>query len=184
MPASWGDLENLTELQIMFTDIGGTLPVSWGNLANLERLNIIFNKVTGQIPSSWENLAPQNLLIMGNHLEGAIPSWIVETPNYLIQNNCFDTNDLDPAIEDALIASEQRGHMWRVQNYCLSNVEVTKTLSNENPAPGELFTLTIGYENFGPQKAPRFILSEVIDDDIELMTSLPPETQAVVNKEF
>lgn len=28
------------------------------------------------------------------------------------------------------------------------------------------------------------MVSEVIDEDIELITSIPPESQAVVNKEF
>gem|GEM_PF-6157456 len=69
MPESWGNLVNLEELQIMFTNIDGELPASWGNLVNLERLNIIFNKFSGEIPSSWNTLAPQNLLIMGNHFQ-------------------------------------------------------------------------------------------------------------------
>lgn len=121
---------------------------------------------------------------MANHLEGQIPAWITNAQNYLIQNNCLDIDNVDPALEAVLDQSAERGNMWRVQNNCLSDVVVTKTLSNLNPLPGEQFTLTIGYKNFGPQKAPRFMVSEVIDDDIELITSVPPEAQAIVNKEF
>lgn len=95
------------------------------------------------MPSSWEDLAPQNLLIMGNHLEGQIPAWITNADNYLIQNNCFDIDGIAPALEGVLDQSAARGNMWRVQNNCLSDVVVTKTLSNLNPLPGEQFTLTI-----------------------------------------
>lgn len=98
---------------------------------------------------------------------------------FKIDNNCLDTNGLGQGLIDSL---DTNNATWTSQANCLSNVQLTKTLSKVNPIPGEDFTLTISYNNIGQQKAPRFQINEVLDEDIQLMTSVPPETLTTVNK--
>lgn len=98
---------------------------------------------------------------------------------FKIDANCLDATGLSPEMIDNL---DTYNSTWTSQSNCLSNVQVTKVLSKSNPIPGEDFTLTISYNNIGQQKAPRFQINEVLDEDIQLMTSVPPETLMTVNK--
>lgn len=183
LPADWSSLTNLDSIQISFTKITWELPEEWSALTNLTDLQIFFNNITGPIPDSRSVFAGvpfDKFRLNNNHLEGTIPSWIENmTQNFKIDSNCLNTNGLSP---EMIAVLDEFNWTWESQNNCLSNVQVTKVLSNEMPVPGEDFTLTISYHNIWSQKAPRFQVNEVIDEDIQLMTSVPPWTLTTVNK--
>ena len=183
LPADWSNLTNLVRINISFTKITWQLPEEWSTLTNLDELQIFFNNITGPIPDSrsvFAGMPFDKFRLNNNHLEGTIPSWIENmTQNFKIDANCLDTNGLSP---EMIAVLDEFNWTWESQNNCLSNVQVSKVLSNEMPVPGEDFTLTISYQNIGSQKAPRFQINEVIDEDIQLMTSVPPGTLTTVNK--
>lgn len=61
---------------------------------------------------------------------------------------------------------------------------ITKSLSTTDLSPGETFTMTIHYKNHGTQKAPRFEINEVLGSNLELLSTVPPQSSAIVNKQF
>jgi hypothetical protein len=69
---------NVTEINLFFNDLSGTLPSSIGNLVQLQRLLISSNYISGAIPVSIGNLVNlEGLFLSSNQLTGAIPSSIV-----------------------------------------------------------------------------------------------------------
>lgn len=65
----------VSELDIPFRNLGGSIPSEIGNLTALTTLRIDGNKLTGQIPSSLCNLSKLNRLdVDDNSLTGSLPS--------------------------------------------------------------------------------------------------------------
>jgi len=102
---------------------------------------------------------------------------------FKIENNCLNLDSVAPASSLESNLNENAGS-WTNQNNCLSDMLITKSLSTNDLNPGEVFTMTIHYENNGTQKAPRFEINEVLGSHLELLSSIPSQSSAIVNKQF
>ena len=77
LPASWGNLTNLTQLHLSDNSLTGPLPASWGNLTNLTQLHLDRNSLTGPLPASWGNLTNlTHLHLSRNSLTGPLPAFL------------------------------------------------------------------------------------------------------------
>ena len=77
LPATLGNLTNLTQLHLGENNLTGPLPATLGNLTKLESLVLWLNSLTGPLPASWGNLTNLTQLHLGgNSLTGPLPaSW-------------------------------------------------------------------------------------------------------------
>lgn len=67
----------VTELNLFFNQLSGTIPNQIGNLSKLKILKLWANDLSGQIPSSIGNLTNlEELVLSSNELTGTIPSTI------------------------------------------------------------------------------------------------------------
>ncbi|CAL5335563.1 unnamed protein product [Camellia sinensis] len=74
IPASLGNLTQITYLDFGSNSFGGQIPSSISNLAKLNTLCLDGNNLTGQIPDSLGNMSQLTLLYLsGNNLNGQIP---------------------------------------------------------------------------------------------------------------
>ncbi|KAF8044258.1 hypothetical protein BT93_A2293 [Corymbia citriodora subsp. variegata] len=75
IPGNIGELmPYLTDLDISWNSLNGTIPLSIGNMANLTTLVISNNYLSGEIPWFWSNLSLLYILDMSNNsLSGPIP---------------------------------------------------------------------------------------------------------------
>ena len=74
LPAEFGNLTELTHLQIFGNSLTGSIPPELGNLANLTQLGLQSNSLTGPIPPELGNLANLTQLgLQSNSLTGPIP---------------------------------------------------------------------------------------------------------------
>ena len=75
IPASLGDLSNLTRLYLYGNELTGTIPTDLGDLTNLQQLSLSSNKLTGTIPTEVADLTNlQELYLNGNaDLTGPLP---------------------------------------------------------------------------------------------------------------
>ena len=65
----------VTELNLGFNELSGTIPSELGNLSNLSTLDLGVNRLSGTIPSELGNLSNLwSLVFWGNQLSGTIPS--------------------------------------------------------------------------------------------------------------
>jgi len=75
IPSDLQDLANLYYLNLANNQLSGVIPVELGTLSELEGLIISDNELTGTIPAQLGNLSKLKWLILrGNMLEGNIPS--------------------------------------------------------------------------------------------------------------
>ncbi len=85
LPASLGNLSQLTILGLLGNHIGGTIPASLGNLSNLKNLTLGSNNFSGEIPASLGNLSNLTYIsVIYNSLSGAIPTSLGNLPNLLV----------------------------------------------------------------------------------------------------
>ncbi len=187
LPSSWANLTNLEQLNISFTKLTGPLPASWSALTNLDELKIFFNNIKGEIPDTWSVFTTQQFQrfwLQNNNLEWDVPTWMENMDQiFKIENNCLNLDSVAPASSLESNLNENAGS-WTNQNNCLSDMLITKSLSTNDLNPGEVFTMTIHYENNGTQKAPRFEINEVLGSHLELLSSIPSQSSAIVNKQF
>ncbi|KAK6263924.1 hypothetical protein SCA6_019358 [Theobroma cacao] len=111
LPASIGNLKNLTNLILVGCGFNGPIPDSIGSLSQLRFLSLNSNGFTGRIPPSIGNLS--NLVwldLADNQLEGPIPVSNVSTPglDMLIhtQHFHFGKNKLSGQIPFQLFSSD------------------------------------------------------------------------------
>ncbi|KAH9627144.1 hypothetical protein KSS87_018384 [Heliosperma pusillum] len=110
-----GDLASLSELQILDlsynTGLTGSLPASIGQLTNLTSLSLNSNKFTGPIPASMGNLAKVSWLdLADNKLSGSIPVSNGTTPGLDLLTHTkhfhFGKNQLSGTIPPKLFTSD------------------------------------------------------------------------------
>ena len=92
IPPEVGNLTNLTRLYLNYNSLTGSIPREVGNLTNLTRLYLYDNSLTGNIPPEVGNLTSLTLLsLRQNSLTGSIPSEIGNLTNltglYLYDNS-------------------------------------------------------------------------------------------------
>jgi len=77
IPHSIGDLINLTELKLQYNELSGEIPHSIGDLINLTDLYLRENQLTGAIPLEiWNLINLDRLYLEYNDLNGEIPDSI------------------------------------------------------------------------------------------------------------
>ncbi len=75
VPASLGNLSNLTKLYFSTNGLIGSIPAEFGNLSKLVELHLFRNQLTGSIPASLGNLSQmKDLILFSNQLAGSIPA--------------------------------------------------------------------------------------------------------------
>ncbi|KAF8042001.1 hypothetical protein BT93_A0562 [Corymbia citriodora subsp. variegata] len=95
IPSSFTNLSRLSYLDFSFNNFNGSIP-SVSKSINLTQINLSHNKLTGQIDSTqWESLSSLLVLDLGfNLLEGNIPSSLFTLPSIqklLLSNNRFSS---------------------------------------------------------------------------------------------
>ena len=101
LPASLGNLSNLTDLSLHSNQLTGSIPPELGNLSNLQYLGISSNQLTGSIPPELGNLS--NLIILQlsiNQLTGSIPAELSNLSN--LQQLLLYFNQLTGSIPSSL----------------------------------------------------------------------------------
>lgn len=85
IPASFGDLTNLTFVNLAINQLSGELPVSVGNLTNVHTFTVERNAITGTIPVSIGDMVSLRSLNLGsNQLSGTIPPDLQKLTNLTI----------------------------------------------------------------------------------------------------
>jgi Leucine-rich repeat (LRR) protein len=101
IPASIGNLVNLTLLWLTQNHLSGSIPSSIGNLVNITRFWLNKNQLNGSIPSSIGNLVKlKDLDLSENQLSGSIPSSIGNLVN--LNNLYLDANQLSGSIPSSI----------------------------------------------------------------------------------
>ena len=84
LPASLGELSQLTYLNVGANFLGGPIPPSLSDLTNLKQLDLNSNSFSGQIPAGFFVSAQlpelSYLNVNNNHLTGPIPLVVGESP--------------------------------------------------------------------------------------------------------
>lgn len=81
LPASIGDLKQLSVLFIDNTGLSGSLPAGLGQLLNLTQLSAANNRFTGPIPAGLATLQRlQRLTLYSNQLTGTFPAKLLALP--------------------------------------------------------------------------------------------------------
>ncbi|KAK7198864.1 Leucine rich repeat protein [Novymonas esmeraldas] len=90
LPASWGRLTQLTEVNLEGNALSGTLPADWATLQAVSTMNVQGNALSGTLPADWSSLkALRRLDISRNQLIGSLPaSWgSLQLRNLYINHN-------------------------------------------------------------------------------------------------
>ncbi|KAK7199564.1 Leucine rich repeat/Leucine Rich Repeat [Novymonas esmeraldas] len=74
LPAAWGSLTGLRKLNLGGNGLSGTLPAEWGSLVHMTTLDLSRNSLTGRIPASWGSMTElEELYLNDNQLTGSLP---------------------------------------------------------------------------------------------------------------
>ena len=76
MPASLGELNMLTGLNLRTNALKGSIPAELGDLTNLTYLNLHTNQLTGPIPDLSGITGLEELYLTRNMLTGPVPAWL------------------------------------------------------------------------------------------------------------
>ncbi|KAL3154975.1 hypothetical protein ABBQ38_011503 [Trebouxia sp. C0009 RCD-2024] len=75
LPESWSSLSHLEELLLSYNGLTGTLPESYSNLSHLTSLDLSYNVVTGSLPTAWSQMSQLGSLDLSNNaISGSLPS--------------------------------------------------------------------------------------------------------------
>ncbi|XP_050247713.1 probable LRR receptor-like serine/threonine-protein kinase At1g53430 isoform X2 [Quercus robur] len=91
---------SITHIQLKRLNLSGVLPADFGNLINLQELDLSFNYISGSIPSSFSQLPLVILSLSGNRLSGKIPNGIGEIGS--LEELVLEANQLDGRLPENL----------------------------------------------------------------------------------
>lgn len=92
IPASLGQLTSLEKLEFSFNNLSGTIPAELGQLVNLEILALNGTGLTGNIPAELGNLfSLKQLHLSSNELSGTVPKSLANLQKIEVFN-VFDNN--------------------------------------------------------------------------------------------
>jgi Leucine-rich repeat (LRR) protein len=129
LPSEIGNLTALTLLHLGSNQIGGSIPVEIGNLTNLTNIYLYNNQLSGTIPAEIGNLANVTRMnLSGNQLSGALPAEIGNLANLTTLDLCY--NQLSGLIPVEIGRLTNLSVLWLVENQLSGSI------------PSELFTLT------------------------------------------
>ena len=129
IPASLGNLANLTWLDFDFNQLNGSIPPQLGNLSNLTVLRLGSNQLTGSIPPELGRLSSLSILGLGNNrLTGSIPPQLGSLAS--LTRISLWNNDLTGPIPAEL------GNLSRLTKLSLGSNQLT------GPMPASLGNLT------------------------------------------
>ena len=75
LPSSWSQLTSLRSLEVQYNLITGTLPSWLYNMSSLEDIKMSYNSLTGSLSSQWGQMSNLRWLDLSqNNFEGSIPS--------------------------------------------------------------------------------------------------------------
>ena len=103
IPASYGSLSALVELNLSWNYLRGSIPSELGNLTNLVRLVLSSNNLSGQIPTTIGNLTKlETLDLSNNQLSGPIPAqiWTLTNLTALRLHSNGLTGEIPPEIKN------------------------------------------------------------------------------------
>ena len=82
IPASLGDLSNLTALSLYRNELTGSIPGELGGMTSLQYLYLSDNELTGTIPAALAGMTSlQHLYLSDNELTGTIPASLGDLSN-------------------------------------------------------------------------------------------------------
>jgi len=91
----------LTNLNIDYNQLTGSIPSEIGNLTNLLKLSLHYNQLTGSIPQEIGNLTNLiRLFLYNNQLTGEIPESICNLVEVVYINNNYLCPPYPSCIED------------------------------------------------------------------------------------
>ncbi|MFC1820860.1 leucine-rich repeat domain-containing protein, partial [Thermodesulfobacteriota bacterium] len=124
IPASIGDLTELQSLTISGNQLTGTIPPELGNLSNLTALWLDSNQLTGTIPPELGNLANLTVLWLdSNQLTGTIPPELGNLSSLAVLE--LDSNQLTGTIPPEL------GNLTNLQYLRLDSNQLTGSIPPE-----------------------------------------------------
>jgi len=97
-PASFGDLSQLTVLNISNKGIKGSLPSDFENLGSLVELNLSGNEISGEIPSNISKLTNLKTLNLSKNKITSFPKEITELPlltDLILNENSIEGNIIE-----------------------------------------------------------------------------------------
>nr|XP_023888510.1 probable LRR receptor-like serine/threonine-protein kinase At1g53430 isoform X2 [Quercus suber] len=97
---SGGTVCSITHIQLKRLNLSGVLPADFGNLTNLKELDLTSNYINGSIPSSFSQLHLVILSLSGNRLSGEIPNGIGEIGS--LEELVLEANQLDGHLPENL----------------------------------------------------------------------------------
>ena len=128
LPASLGNLLQLTYLSLGQNQLSGSIPATLGNLSQLKSLYLYTNQLSGPIPASLGNLSQLTYLtLQTNRLTGIVPVSLGNLAN--VQYLLLDNNLLNGPIPVSL------SNLSQVMYLTLSNNQLSGNI------PGELSNL-------------------------------------------
>jgi Leucine-rich repeat (LRR) protein len=115
IPLSFGNLSNLKILNLGNNLLSGTIPDTLGRLSNLKWLVLPYNQLTGNIPTSLTNLSYlTDLSLNNNQLSGTIPDSLAK--NTKLVNISLNNNHLTGRIPDSLQNITELRHFYLNDN--------------------------------------------------------------------
>ncbi|XP_028065315.1 receptor-like protein 6 [Camellia sinensis] len=140
IPASLGNLTQITYLDFGSNSFGGQIPSSISNLAKLNTLYLDGNNLTGQIPDSLGNMSQLTILYLdGNNLTGQIPDSLGNMSQLTILY--LSGNNLNGQIPDSL------GNMSQLTILCLSRNNLNGQIPDSLGNMSQLTSLDLSYNS-------------------------------------
>jgi Leucine-rich repeat (LRR) protein len=137
LPASIGNLTELTYLDFYHNNLTGNLPASIGNLTKLTQLHLEVNFFTGSIPSSFGNLV--NVIyyyLNNNELSGSIPDSFGNLSSVVLLY--LDDNQLSGSIPSSI------GNLINLSGLYLYNNKLTGSIPSSIGNLKKLTSISMG----------------------------------------